>query len=208
MLASLLRMSILLILKLDPCSLKFREACSRLRCCFHWSLEVIRETCVVGGYTTAFHKLTAILDRLVLSVIIAAHRSLFLMYQVLNTVKNKNNEQVISTTEEINRKKRRLILSAMDLREIILEAFRRRSEVLREALSLEAFEALQTGLEDNTGVKRRANLPEISWQAKEENIMNFMKNSWVQQFQDETLIDVSYRYIFCVIFTHISTLDV
>ena len=203
LLASLLHLSLLLLAYTIPSSLKFREATSRLRCLFHWALEVIRETCVVGiGSSsagmgaTAFHKLTKILDGLVVGVVLVCHRSLYRIDQILSQMEE---QQQHTTSEGMNsvannaalmeehRQKRRLFLSAMELREIILEAFRRRSEVLREALSLQAYEALQAALEDqargNTA-RRRASLSDIPWQVKEEGIRRFMRQDWVQNFHD------------------------
>ena len=189
LLASLLRLSILLLSELEPCSLKFREACSRLRCLFHWTLEVIRESVVVGGYTAAFQELTANLDRLVLSVVLHAHRALGKISRVAQIIEapGTNLEELFPSYEEGLKNRRRLFLSAMELREIVLEAFRRRSEVLRDALSLEAYEALQAGLEDRPTTRRaqrRGSLSDInvSWQEKERGIRDFMANTWVQSF--------------------------
>ena len=77
LLASLLRLSMLLMSHLEPSSVAFLQCCSRLRCLFHWTLELIRESSVAsGGYSAAFGVHTAKLDRLVLAVVLQGHRAL------------------------------------------------------------------------------------------------------------------------------------
>ena len=42
----------------------------------HWALEIIRESVALGGYSIAFHELTAPFDRLVLVIVLHCHRAL------------------------------------------------------------------------------------------------------------------------------------
>ena len=216
LLASLLHLSLLFMAHTPTRSLKFREAASRLRCLFHWALEVIRETCVVGigsGTSpgtmgaTAFHKLTKILDGLVVGVVLVCHRCLYKIENLLTEIETQigmtnsdigsiNSQHTSTQAQQIeeHRQKRRLFLSAMEVREIILEAFRRRSEVLREALSLQAYEALQSALEDQARgnvTRRQASSSDISRQIKEEGIRRFMQQEWVQSFRDDVMYKAS-----------------
>ena len=184
LLASLLRLSLLLIRKLDPSSLKFREACSRLRCLFHWALEMIREISVTCGYSNAFHELTAKLDRCVLATVLTCHLALRNMDAMLQQFYSQDGADATNTKQQQHpRNIRRTFLSAMELREIIIDAVRRRSEVLREALSLEAYEALQFGLEQQSHrQRRRTSLSDIPWTTKEQNIRMFLKCDWIVNF--------------------------
>ena len=76
LLASLVRLSLILLHFLEPCSVRFLQACSRLRCFLHWALEIIRESVALGGYSLAFHELTAPFDRIILTVVLHCHRAL------------------------------------------------------------------------------------------------------------------------------------
>lgn len=76
LLASLVRLSLVLLNFLEPCSVRFLQACSRLRCFLHWALEIIRESVALGGYSTPYHDLTAPYDRVVLAVVLHCHRAL------------------------------------------------------------------------------------------------------------------------------------
>jgi len=76
LLVSLVRLSLILLAYLEPSSVRFLQACSRLRCLLHWSLEIIRESVTLGGYSVAFYELTAPLDRMVLAVVLHCHRAL------------------------------------------------------------------------------------------------------------------------------------
>jgi hypothetical protein len=76
LLASLVRLSLILLAYLEPCSVRFLQACSRLRCFLHWALEIIRESVALGGYSVAFHELTAPFDRIVLAIVLHCHRAL------------------------------------------------------------------------------------------------------------------------------------
>ena len=70
LLASLVRLTLVLLAYLEPSSVKFLQACSRLRCFLHWVLEILRESVTLGGYSQAFHELTAPLDRIVLAIVL------------------------------------------------------------------------------------------------------------------------------------------
>lgn len=50
LLASLIRLSLILFAYLEPTSVRFLQACSScLRCFLHWTLEIIRESVALGG---------------------------------------------------------------------------------------------------------------------------------------------------------------
>ena len=87
-LASLIRLSLVLLCNLEPSSIKCLQCCSRLRCFLHWSLELIRESVALAGYSAAFHDLTAPLDRLLLAVVLHCHRALARCSAVLSEIES------------------------------------------------------------------------------------------------------------------------
>ena len=58
LLASLMRVSLLLLCRLEPCSVKMLQCCGRLRCFVHYSLELVRESEAMERYSTTFNKIT------------------------------------------------------------------------------------------------------------------------------------------------------
>jgi len=174
-LASLVRLSLVLMCHLEPSSVKFLQCCSRLRCLLHWMLELVRESVSLAGYSTAFNELTAPLDRLLLAIVLQCHRSLARCSAVLAELE-ASHYSVYFPSEEVQKKNyKRTLRAALELREIVLAAFRGRNEVLRASLTPKAFEALQSGLE-TTPVG-----------SKEAVIRGFLSNDWVTNFQDVDL---------------------
>jgi hypothetical protein len=174
-LASLVRLSLVLLSHLEPSSVKFLQCCSRLRCFVHWMLELIRESVSLGGYSAAFDELTAPLDRLLLAIVLQCHRGLARCSAVLVEIE-VSDYSVYFPSEEVQKKSyKRVLRVALELREIVLAAYRGRNEVLRAALSPTAFDALQTGLETN------------HMGSKEAVIRAFLSNDWVSNFHDVDL---------------------
>ena len=184
LLASLLRISLLLIAYLEPSSVKFLQCCSRLRCFLHWTLELIRESVALAGYAAAFQELTAPLDRLVLAVVLQCHHSLFKCSTVLNEIESNSTALHFSSLDERQKNIKRLFRSTSELREIILAAFRGRNEVLRAGLSLEAYELLEEGLKDIMSIRNGKTTRGGTHvrRVKESNLRNFMQNDWVNGF--------------------------
>lgn len=174
-LASLVRLSLVLMCHLEPSSVKFLQCCSRLRCLLHWMLELVRESVSLAGYSTAFNELTAPLDRLILAIVLQCHRSLARCSAVLAEL-DASHYSVYFPSDEIQKKNyKRTLRAALEIREIVLAAFRGRNEVLRASLTPKAYDALQVGLETNpTG-------------SKEAVIRAFLNNDWVTNFQDVDL---------------------
>uniref|UniRef100_A0A7S4NG05 BEACH domain-containing protein n=1 Tax=Odontella aurita TaxID=265563 RepID=A0A7S4NG05_9STRA len=150
LLASLLRLSLVLLSHLEPSSVKFLQCCSRLRCFLHWTLELIRESIAEGGYSAAFHDLTAPLDRMVLAVVLQCHRALSRCSAVLMEIESSPVDKYFPNADVRQKNYRRLFRATLELREVVLAAYRGRNEVLRAALSLQAYEALQAGLEETS----------------------------------------------------------
>eukprot|EP00978_Attheya_sp_CCMP212_P002152 scaffold4441_cov48-Attheya_sp.AAC.2 len=185
LLASLLRLSLVLLSNLEPSSVKFLQCCSRLRCFLHWTLELIRESIALGGYSSAFHELTAPLDRLVLAVVLQCHRAFSRCSSVLYEIESSPFQKYFSSEESKKKNYKRLLRAVTEMREIVLAAYRGRNEVLRAALSLQAYEALQSGLEDVVNAQKHIGTPS----SKEGSIRAFLANSWVTDFQDVDIVD-------------------
>lgn len=174
-LASLVRLSLVLMCHLEPSSVKFLQCCSRLRCLLHWMLELVRESVSLAGYSTAFNELTAPLDRLLLAIVIQCHRSLARCSAVLAELEASDYTVYFESEESKKKNYKRTLRAALELREIVLAAFRGRNEVLRASLTERAFDSLQSGLETTPSG------------SKETVIRSFLKNEWVTNFQDVDL---------------------
>lgn len=111
LLASLSRLSLLLIAHLEPSSIKFLQCCSRLRCFLHWTLELIRESVALGGYSAPFQELTAPLDRLVLAVVLQCHRALSKCSAVLAEIDSSPAEKYFSSMDARQKNYKRLFRS-------------------------------------------------------------------------------------------------
>ena len=107
LLASLVRLSLVLLHFLEPCSVRFLQACSRLRCFVHWALEIIRESVALGGYSTAFHELTAPYDRIVLLILLHCHRALSRCSTLLVEIESSSYEKHFPDVESRQKSHRR-----------------------------------------------------------------------------------------------------
>jgi hypothetical protein len=173
LLSSLIRLSLVLMCHLEPSSLKFLQCCSRLRCFIYWSIELVREAVALAGYSAAFHELSAPLDRLILAIVLHSHRALGRCSAVLLELEGSTAGKYFADETAQKKNYRRLLRVAFELREIVVAAYRGRNEVLRAALSLEAFESLKLGLEQ--GHKS---------DSKERLVRTFLKCGWVCAFHD------------------------
>lgn len=190
LLLSLIRLSLVLLSYLEPSSVKFLQCCGRLRCLLHWLLELIRESIAGGGFSVAFSELTSPLDRLVLVIVLQCHRALKKCSNVLIEIEVSSPQKYFANEEMKSKNYRRLFRSAFELREIVLAAFRGRNEVLRVALSLQAYEALHSSFEEL--VCAMAPLSDFSLASrsqKESSLRIFLTSSWVQEFSDINITD-------------------
>lgn len=178
-LASLIRLSLVLLSNLEPSSVKFLQCCSRLRCFLHWALELIRESVALAGYSAAFHDLTAPLDRLLLAVVLLCHRAIARCSAVLSDFESDVASNIFHDEESRKKNERRLLRVSFELREIVATAYRGRNEVLRAALSKSTFEALQISLEHKLGTDEQERVV-----SKEAVIRAFLHSEWVTGYRD------------------------
>lgn len=178
LLSSLIRLSLILLAFLEPSSVKFLQCCSRLRCFLHWVLEILRESVTLGGYSQAFHELTAPLDRIVLAIVLQCHRALSRCSVVLVEIESNPWEKYFCDVETQQKSKRRIFRATLEQREIVLAAYKGRKEVFRAALSSHAYEALSRALDEPY-------LPnDMNFQSKEASLRAFLKSDWVTGFCD------------------------
>ncbi|CAB9514210.1 Lipopolysaccharide-responsive and beige-like anchor protein [Seminavis robusta] len=173
--SSTIRLSLLLLAHLEPCGMKLLQCSSRLRCLLHWALELIREATALEGYSAAFHKLTAPLDRLVLAIVLQSHRTLCRCSTLLAEVE-RNPEKYFKNKESQKKYYRRILRVALELRDIVSMAFRGRNEVLRASLTTSAYDALRASLESPSASNRNV--------SKEMLMRSFLLMDWVVRFQD------------------------
>jgi hypothetical protein len=184
LLISLVRLSLLLLCHLEPCSVKLLQCSSRLRCFLHWILELIRESEALEGYSAAFNKLTAPFDRLILAIVLQCHRTLGRCGSLLSEIESTPFETYFESKEAQKKSYRRLLRVALELRDILVTTFERRNEVLRTCLSSEAFEAFQSCLEATTTTPSESRSPSKTHSSKEILVRNLLFSDWVTQFQD------------------------
>ena len=179
LIASAIRLSLLLLCHLEPCGVKLLQCSSRLRCLLHWALELIREATALEGYSAAFHNLTGPLDRLVLAIVLQSHRTLGRCSSLLSEVEASSYEKYFKSKDSQKKYYRRILRVALELREVVSAAFRGRNEVLRTALSARAYEALRESLETPGATNKNT--------SKESLIRTFLLDKWVTGFQDVVL---------------------
>jgi hypothetical protein len=190
LLLSLVRLSLVLLSHSEPSSVKFLQCCGRLRCLLHWLLELIRESIALGGYSAAFQDLTGPLDRLVLAIVLQCHRALKKCSYVLMEIESSSPPKYFPNEEIRSKNYRRLFRATFELREIVLAAFRGRNEVLRVALSLQAYEALHSAFEELVcAMAPISDFSMASRSQKESSLRIFLMTSWVQGFSDVDITD-------------------
>lgn len=147
LLASLVRLSLLLLNQLEPCSVSLLQCSSRLRCFLHWILELIRESEALEGYSTAFNKLTAPFDRLILAIVLQCHQTFRRSQCLLSQLETASSEIEFGDKDARKKLYRRLLRVCLEMRELLVTVVDQRNDVLRACLSSEAFEALKESLE-------------------------------------------------------------
>jgi len=176
LIASAIRLSLLLICHLEPCGIKLLQCASRLRCLLHWALELIREATALEGYSAAFHNLTAPLDRLVLAIVLQCHRTLGKCSALLSEIEATSYEKYFQSKDSQKKYYRRLLRVSLELRDVVSACYRGRNEVLRSALTSDAYESLRESLEAPIASNQSA--------SKESIVRAFLLNPWVTGFQD------------------------
>lgn len=182
LLTSLVRLSLLLLCHLEPCSVKLLQCSSRLRCFLHWIFELIREAEALEGYSAAFNKLTAPFDRLILAIVLQCHRTLGRCASLLREIESTPFEIYFDSKEAQKKAYRRLLRVSLELRDILVAIFERRNEVLKTSLSSEAFEALRSCLEVTPPTTQETGATPPS--QKEVLVRNLLFSTWVAKFQD------------------------
>lgn len=191
LLASGIRLSLLLLCQLEPCSVKFLQCSSRLRCFLHWSLELVRESEALEGYSSAFNVLTAPTDRLILAVVLQCHRALGRCGALLTEIESSSVDKYFDSKDSQKKYYRRLLRVVLELRDIILTSYKGRNEVLRTSLSPESFEALQSCLEvpSLSTEEPASSSPGKAASPKETMVRTLLSSSWITRFQDVDIRD-------------------
>ena len=173
--ASTIRLSLFLLCHLEPCGMKLLQCLSRLKCLLHWALELIREATALEGYSAAFRKLTAPLDRLILAIVLQCHRTLGRCNSLLAEVESSP-DKYFKSKDSQKKYLKRILRGALELQGVVAMAFRGRNEVLRTALTAAAYDALKESLESPN--------PTNKGPSKEVMMRNILTSDWVAGFQD------------------------
>lgn len=180
--ASAMRLSAILIALLEPGSVKLLQCASRMRCLVSWALELAREIITADAKSKATELLVECMDRLFVATLIHCHRALGRCSALLSEIESSSFEKYFDTRESHKKHHRRLLRTALELRDVVLLIFRGRSELLTSSLSGESFAALRDSLEGSFH-------QQIS---KESVVKEFLSSSWVVGFQDvETRLDIA-----------------
>lgn len=177
LISSAIRLSILLLALLEPCSVTFLQCASRLRCLLCWALELLRESTISDGHAPLFHKDgVAHIDRLVLAVVLHCHRALGRCAALLSETETTSSEKYFISRDAQKKYTRRLLRVALELRDVVSTAYRGRNELLHSTISTEAYECLRASLE---GVPSSGKI-----MSKEAVVRDFLSSRWVTGFAD------------------------
>lgn len=177
LISSAIRLSVVLLALLEPCSVTFLQCSSRLRCLLCWALELIREATASEGHAVAFHSDgVAHIDRLVLAVVLHCHRALGRCAALLSEIESTSSEKYFISRDSQKKYYRRLLRVALELRDVVSTAFRGRNELLRSTISTEAYEALRGSLEGSPSPGKAV--------SKESVVRDFLSSQWVTGFTD------------------------
>lgn len=182
LLAALVRLSLLLLNQLEPCSVSLLQCSSRLRCFLHWIFELVRESEALEGYSAAFNKLAAPFDRLILATVLECHQTLRRSQLLLIQLESTDSSIEFGGKEDRKKSYRRLMRVCLELREILVTVVERRNDMLRESLSPEAFESLKDSLEASPGNSTSENGNLNSGSSKEAVVHRFLLSTWVSGF--------------------------
>jgi len=182
--SSAIRLSLVLLTLLEPCSVKLLQCASRMRCLLYWALELIRESSP-DGKPKPFHDDVASLDRVLVATVLHCHRALGRCSALQSEIESSSYEKYFESREAQKKHYRRLLRVALELRDVVYSVYRGRNEVLKAAFSSDSFEALRISLEGSSSSSSRS-------ATKEAVIREFLTSQWVSGFQDvETRMDLS-----------------
>ena len=188
LIASLIRLSVLLLAHLEPCSLHFLYTCGRLRTLCRWLLALIRENnTAIGGLPTPFAEATAHLDRIVLAVVLHAHRALEKCARILTVF--EANHRLFKKPEDHKKACRRVIKASHELREMILLVNNTTSskELLRCSLAPMAYKDLIEAL-SWMGPSDELPAAEATRKSSSVNVelvlRKFLSSKWVRRWHD------------------------
>ena len=176
LISSAIRLSILLLALLEPCSVTFLQCASRLRCLLCWALELLREQSTSDSQNLKFHSDgEAHVDRLILAITLHCHRALGRCSALLWEIESAASEKYFNSKDEHRKFYRRLLRVALELRDVVSTAFRGRNDILRTTMCTEAYEALRLSLEGEASSEKLS---------KESVVREFLSSPWVTGFVD------------------------
>lgn len=182
--SSAIRLSLVLLALLEPCSVKLLQCASRMRCLLYWALELIREASTPDGKPKPFDEKVAPLDHMVVASVLQCHRALGRCAALQSEIESSSHDKYFESREAYKKHYRRLLRVALELRDVVYTVYRGRNEVLRASLSSESYEALRVSLEGNSSNSKSM--------SKEAVIRAFLASPWVSGFQDvETRMDLA-----------------
>ena len=184
LLLSLMRSSLLLLSRLEPCSVKMLQCCGRMRCFVHYSLELVRESEAMERYSVTFNKIALPFDRLLLSTFVRSHFALQKTSKLLREIEFNHTDftSLFANKESQKKSYRRLFRVTIELREILMTIYERRNAPIQNALNKEALIAFQSCVEspiipdNDTGSYRKKSNKEVV-------VRTLLASDWVRNFE-------------------------
>lgn len=183
LLASFIRLSLILLCYLEPSSVKLLQCSSRLRCFIHWVLELIAEREAQEGITPVFHNSTTPFDHLLLATIVQCHRTLGRCGVLMREIENSSHETHFSSKESQRKHYRRLLRVAAEIRDTMVAIYERRVDVLRVALAADAFQDLKSCLDMSLAPIPDEDASKVG-HTKDLQVKAILSSDWVAKFTD------------------------
>jgi hypothetical protein len=181
LLASLIRASLFLLSHLDPSSIQVLQCCSRLLCLCHYSLELLRESQALEGYTSGFANVTAPLDHVLMAVVVHVHSMLQKCALVLHSIESETLDSVFPDKDSRKKRHRRLFKVCLELREILATLSERRSALLQDLMNREAYTAFRSIMESKTETSQLVDTRTSS--DKEWMVRSLLASEWISKFE-------------------------
>ena len=180
----LVRASLFLLQHLDPSSVQALQCCSRLLCLCHYSLELLRESQALEGFTSGFANVTAPLDAVLMAVVLQTHSALRNCAMVLKAIESDSLDSIFPNRESRKKRHRRLFKVCIELREILGTLFEKRKSIFQDLLTKEANSAFRSTMEKKSDLCQPENSKPMS--EKEMMVRRLLSSEWVNKFESSS----------------------
>jgi len=153
-------------------------------------LELIRESLAMSEYSSSFNTLSLPFDRILVAVVVSSHSTLRKCAILLHEIETTPLETLFPTKEARKKRYRRIFRVSMELWEILMTVYDKRSSILQDSLTMESFLAFQSSLESQVFPKNETETKAFS--QKELSVRGLLASEWVTQFECGLAMTASY----------------